>query len=80
MVAQSEVCFGAALEPPCPVLLGALLAPTDPVLASDAQVLEANDRDRLRVSLTGEGGLNDGAAVPFVLLGLGPRCRVSTNA
>ena len=53
------------------VLLGAILAPTDPVLASDVQVLEAGDRDRLRFSLTGEGGLNDGAAFPFVILGLG---------
>jgi len=53
------------------VLLGAILAPTDPVLASDVQVVEAGDRDRLRFSLTGEGGLNDGAAFPFVMLGLG---------
>lgn len=53
------------------ILLGAILAPTDPVLASDVQVLEASDRDRLRFSLTGEGGFNDGAAFPFVMLGLG---------
>jgi NhaP-type Na+/H+ or K+/H+ antiporter len=53
------------------ILLGAILAPTDPVLASDVQVVEASDRDRLRFSLTGEGGLNDGAAFPFVMLGLG---------
>lgn len=53
------------------VLLGAIVAPTDPVLASDVQVLESGDRDRLRFSLTGEGGLNDGAAFPFVTLGLG---------
>ncbi len=53
------------------ILLGAILAPTDPVLASDVQVVEASDRDRLRFSLTGEGALNDGAAFPFVMLGLG---------
>jgi NhaP-type Na+/H+ or K+/H+ antiporter len=53
------------------ILLGAILAPTDPVLASDVQVEHAWDRDRLRFSLTGEGGLNDGAAFPFVMLGLG---------
>jgi sodium/hydrogen antiporter len=53
------------------VLLGAILAPTDPVLASDVQLREASDRDRVRFSLTGEGGLNDGAAFPFVMLGLG---------
>lgn len=53
------------------ILLGGILAPTDPVLASDVQVEEPGDRDRLRFSLTGEGGLNDGAAFPFVMLGLG---------
>ncbi|CAG0945995.1 K(+)/H(+) antiporter NhaP [Gammaproteobacteria bacterium] len=53
------------------VLLGAVLAPTDPVLASEVQVQHSEDRDRLRFSLTGEGGLNDGAAFPFVMLALG---------
>ncbi|KNZ31891.1 MAG: sodium:proton antiporter [Methylibium sp. NZG] len=53
------------------VLLGGILAPTDPVLASDVQVETAGDRDRLRFSLTGEGALNDAAAFPFVMLGLG---------
>lgn len=53
------------------VLLGAILAPTDPVLASDVQVSDPGDRDRLRFGLTGEGGLNDGAAFPLVMLGLG---------
>ena len=63
--------LGLGLSLGAAVLLGAILAPTDPVLASDVQVLEASDRDRLRFSLTGEGGLNDGAAFPFVMLGLG---------
>ncbi|MEO7549479.1 MAG: cation:proton antiporter [Ramlibacter sp.] len=53
------------------VLLGGILAPTDPVLASDVQVHKPGDRDRLRFALTGEGGLNDGTAFPFVMLGLG---------
>ncbi len=53
------------------VLLGAILAPTDPVLASDVQVHTHGDRDRLRFALTGEAGLNDGTAFPFVMLGLG---------
>lgn len=53
------------------VLLGAVLAPTDPVLASDVQVGDSGDRDRLRFGLTGEGGLNDGTAFPLVMLGLG---------
>jgi NhaP-type Na+/H+ or K+/H+ antiporter len=62
---------GLGLSLGAAVLLGAILAPTDPVLASDVQLREANDRDRVRFSLTGEGGLNDGAAFPFVMLGLG---------
>jgi NhaP-type Na+/H+ or K+/H+ antiporter len=53
------------------VLLGAILAPTDPVLAYDVQVEGPTDRDRLRFGLTGEAGLNDGTAFPFVMLGLG---------
>jgi hypothetical protein len=42
-----------------------------PVLAGDVQVSDAHDRDRLRFGLTGEAGLNDGAAFPFVMLGMG---------
>lgn len=53
------------------LLMAAVLAPTDPVLASEVQVQHALDRDRLRFSLTGEGGLNDGTAFPFVMLALG---------
>jgi NhaP-type Na+/H+ or K+/H+ antiporter len=59
------------LTPGDAILLGAILAPTDPVLASDVQVIDGSDRDRLRFALTGEAGLNDGTAFPFVLLGLG---------
>jgi NhaP-type Na+/H+ or K+/H+ antiporter len=55
---------------PVAVLLGAVLAPTDPVLASDVQVRHADDRDALRLALTAEGGLNDGTAFPAVILGL----------
>lgn len=53
------------------ILLAAILAPTDPVLASDVQVEHATDRSSLRFGLTGEAGLNDGTAFPFVMLGLG---------
>lgn len=53
------------------VLLGAVLAPTDPVLASDVQVRGVTDYDRLRYGLSGEAGLNDGTAFSFVMLGLG---------
>jgi NhaP-type Na+/H+ or K+/H+ antiporter len=63
--------FGLGLSPGAAVLLGAILAPTDPVLASDVQVAHAHDREDVRFGLTGEAGLNDGTAFPFVLLGLG---------
>jgi NhaP-type Na+/H+ or K+/H+ antiporter len=63
--------LGLGLSPGAAILLGALLAPTDPVLASEVQLENAHDRDRLRFSLTGEAGLNDGTAFPFVMLGLG---------
>lgn len=53
------------------VLLGAILAPTDPVLAAEVQVHDPDDRDPLRFGLSGEAGLNDGAAFPFLMLGLG---------
>ncbi|WP_088328927.1 cation:proton antiporter [Lacimicrobium sp. SS2-24] len=53
------------------VLLGAILAPTDPVLATDVQTRHAGDREPLRFTLTCEAGMNDGSAFPFVLLGLG---------
>lgn len=63
--------FGLGLSLGAAVLLGAILAPTDPVLASEVQVENAADRDKLRFSLTGEAGFNDGTAFPFVMLGLG---------
>jgi NhaP-type Na+/H+ or K+/H+ antiporter len=59
------------LSPGAAVLLGAILAPTDPVLATDVQVRHAGDKDQLRFALTCEAGMNDGSAFPFVMLGLG---------
>ena len=53
------------------ILLGAIIAPTDPVLAGEVQVKHHNDTDQLRYALTGEAGFNDGAAFPFIMLGLG---------
>jgi sodium/hydrogen antiporter len=52
------------------VLLGAVLAPTDPVLAAAVSVNDSQDHDRVRFGLSGEAGLNDGAAFPFVVLAL----------
>ncbi|MEU4574427.1 cation:proton antiporter [Nonomuraea sp. ATR24] len=52
------------------LLLGAVLAPTDPVLASDVHVGEPvdveNADDEVRFALTSEAGLNDGLAFPIV--------------
>jgi NhaP-type Na+/H+ or K+/H+ antiporter len=52
------------------ILLGAILAPTDPVLASEVQLASVTDKDELRFALTSEGGLNDALAFPFVYFGL----------
>jgi NhaP-type Na+/H+ or K+/H+ antiporter len=70
MVALAGV-LGLGLSLGAAILLGAVLAPTDPVLASEVQLENPHDRDRLRFSLTGEAGMNDGTAFPFVMLGLG---------
>ena len=68
-IAAFAVAIGLAL--PVALLLGAILAPTDPVLASDVQVTHEHDAEPVRFSLTGEAGLNDGTAFPFIMLGLG---------
>ena len=67
----------AGLAPAAAILLGAVLAPTDPVLASDVQVAgpqtgdhEVDEDDELRFTLTSEAGLNDGLAFPFVYLAI----------
>ncbi|MDA9426028.1 cation:proton antiporter [Bradyrhizobium sp. CCBAU 53380] len=54
------------------ILLGAALAPTDPVLASEyaAGPPGSGEESETRFALTSEAGLNDGAAYPFVILGL----------
>ncbi|MFN0280608.1 MAG: cation:proton antiporter [Kineosporiaceae bacterium] len=65
------------LAPAAALLLGAVLAPTDPVLAADVQVEgptgdaeeqaeEVDEDDEVRFALTSEAGLNDGLAFPFV--------------
>ncbi len=54
------------------VLLGAVLAPTDPVLAADVQVGPPGKGEdgEARFALTSEAGLNDGLAFPFVNLAI----------
>lgn len=56
---------------PFAMVLAAVLAPTDPVLASEVQIRSETDRDAVRLALTAEGGLNDGSAFPLVMLALG---------
>lgn len=54
-------------------LLAAVIAPTDPVLASDVQTSppDGEDSSPTRVALTTEAGLNDGLAFPFTYLAIG---------
>jgi sodium/hydrogen antiporter len=71
------------LPPALALLVGAVLAPTDPVLARSVTVGHSQDHDRLRYALSGEAGLNDGAAFPFVVLALlmlGPDFHTSSLA
>jgi NhaP-type Na+/H+ or K+/H+ antiporter len=61
------------LTPAAALLLGAVIAPTDPVLASDVQVAapsKEEDDDEVRFALTSEAGLNDGLAFPFTNLAI----------
>lgn len=62
--------FFLSLDWGAAILLGAILAPTDPVLASEVQLAHLDDRDELRFGLTSEGGLNDALAFPFVYFGI----------
>jgi NhaP-type Na+/H+ or K+/H+ antiporter len=54
------------------ILLGAVLAPTDPVLASDVQVEPPMEgrKENVKFSLTAEAGMNDGMAFPFTWLAI----------
>ena len=53
------------------IILGAALAPTDPVLAGDVGVGPPGEEDEheANIALTAEAGLNDGLAFPFIFLG-----------
>ncbi|QYG92558.1 sodium:proton antiporter [Iamia sp. SCSIO 61187] len=59
--------WALGLAPAAALLLGAAIAPTDPVLASDVQVgpPSSGEESEVRFSLTSEAGLNDGLAFPF---------------
>lgn len=64
--------WAVGLVPASALLLGAALAPTDPVLAEEVQVkaLREAREDEVRFSLTSEAGLNDGLAFPFTNLAI----------
>lgn len=61
-----------ALSVPSALLLAAVLAPTDPVLAAEVQLeeptREEEPEDKRKHTLTTEAGLNDGMAFPFTYL------------
>ena len=72
ILAVTFLGIGAGLTLAAAVLLAAVLAPTDPVLAADVQVgppLEGGEHP-VRFALTTEAGLNDGLAFPFVYLAI----------
>ncbi len=70
MAALGYYTFGLSIG--AAILLGAVLAPTDPVLAASIQVGPPNTggEDATRFTLTSEAGLNDGLAFPFVYLAI----------
>lgn len=66
-VAAMGLSVGAA------IVLGSILAPTDPVLAGDVGVGppgEDEGRTEPEFALTGEAAANDGLGTPFLLLGI----------
>lgn len=69
-ILAGTLLVGLAL--PAAVLLSAVIAPTDPVLAKDVQVGPPSQGKEhpVRFALTTEAGLNDGLAFPFVYLGI----------
>ncbi|MDU3075139.1 MAG: cation:proton antiporter, partial [Mixta calida] len=55
---------------PLSLAFAAIVAPTDPVLASLISVNHAGDDDAMRVALSSEAGMNDGSALPLLMLAL----------
>jgi len=72
LIVTAAAFWGFQFDLPAAILLGAVLAPTDPVLASDVQVGPPNEetQDNIKFSLTSEAGMNDGSAFPFTWLAI----------
>ena len=72
IIAVVALGLGVGLTLAAAVLLAAVLAPTDPVLAADVQVGPPTEGGEhpVRFALTTEAGLNDGLAFPFVYLAI----------
>lgn len=66
--------FGLGLGGPESLLIAAVCAPTDPVMATEMQLQDEENKNGrntgLRYMLTAEAGLNDGLAFPFVFLAI----------
>ena len=76
IAAMAVLCWAAlGLTWAAALLIGAALAPTDPVLASRRAGRPAGEEEggEVRFALTSEAGLNDGLAFPFVVLAIDPR-------
>lgn len=64
--------WALGMVPATALLLGAVIAPTDPVLATEVETTDPSSPDysRTRVALTTEAGMNDGLAFPFTHLAI----------
>lgn len=68
VAALGVLLLGLPLGPA--ILLGAVLAPTDPILAGPLEEDSTTEDPEDRFGLSSEAGLNDGLAFPFIYLGL----------
>ncbi len=71
IAATAGLSWLLGFAPAVALLLGAVFAPTDPVIAEDVQVEVTEDADEehpVQFSLTAEAGMNDGLAFPFTWL------------
>ena len=73
LVSAAVVCLLLPVSTVVALLIGAILTPTDPVLANSVVIgttAEQHIPARLRYLLSAEAGANDGGAYPFVFLGI----------